>query len=52
MENFLNLVKKRYSVRDFSLEQVEEQKLQYITDDNSRHLRRKSISEIVSYDGY
>jgi nitroreductase len=30
MENFLNLVKKRYSVRDFSPEQVEEQKLQYI----------------------
>ena len=30
MENFLNLVKKRYSVRDFLPEPVEEQKLQYI----------------------
>jgi hypothetical protein len=30
MENFLNLVKKRYSVRDFSPDQVVDQKLQYI----------------------
>ena len=30
MENFLNLVKKRYSVRNFLQDQVEEQKLQYI----------------------
>jgi len=30
MESFLELVKKRYSVRDFLPEHVEEQKLQYI----------------------